>query len=617
MLCYSCGFKLHTGDETECRLCGAKFAVRCGMCGSPNSEFSSYCSQCGEKLARENPKISKTNNSQLSENRKNVAVIFADVSGFTKLSENMDPEEVRDIINDCFTYITRPVYELEGTIDKFIGDCVMILFGAKYSHSDDARRAAVCALQMKDLVKSFSETYLSSKGIKLNLSIGVNYGLVVTGKVGNYFDQDYTVMGDTVNIAQRLQANASEGVILASESVYATTRDFIVYTDAGSINAKNRKEAVKCYSPIEVKREHLFEAGFTFLGRENEISLMNSIYARTKRAGTQLVSVAGDAGIGKTRLVKEFLSEVDTGAKKIWVECSSTFQSRSLHLLSTALMTIMNINVRDNNNVKLHRLVSFLDYIMPDFPEEETKRACDYLGMVMGLSRDNDFTMILNSMSIENIRREVIKQLKIFIENLCKKNTCIMVVDDLHWADDTSLRIMKEVLSTLKEPRIMFVLTSRVDMNEIIPGLESKGRAISLSALDDKNTKEMTCSLLTCSGLDEKLFSAVKHFTGGNPLYIKELAAALIRTEKYKIQDGIAFPSSDTMLSLPDNIQNLVLANISDLDDNIRSFLQIASVAGKYFSLTLVKKIMGPDLADDVLLRKPVMLNIIALKSVN
>ena len=178
MICFNCGYQLNSNDAEQCKVCGVNFPVKCQSCGKPNPKLANFCLNCGEDL--NNSEIKIFQNVKLEENRKNVAVIFADISGFTSLSERFDPEEVREIINDCFQYITKSVYELEGTIDKYIGDCVMILFGAKYTHSDDAKRAVSCAIQMLKSIEDFSKERLSKMGISLNLSIGIDYGLVVT-----------------------------------------------------------------------------------------------------------------------------------------------------------------------------------------------------------------------------------------------------------------------------------------------------------------------------------------------------------------------------------------------------------------------------------------------------
>lgn len=617
MICYNCGYQFHTAEEGECGLCGAKFAQKCTACGYPNSEFARFCFFCGNKLSDSLDRSSVENYETLSESRKNVAVIFADVSGFTKLSESLDPEEVREIINDCFNFITRPVYEMEGTIDKFIGDCVMILFGARYSHADDAKRAVMCAMEMMELIKDFNENNLSARGIALNLSIGVNYGLVVTGSVGNYFDKDYTVMGDTVNTAQRLQYGAGEGTILVSESVYHKTHDVISYSRAKDLQAKNKKQAVKCYIPLTLNSDYSFETELPFMERQRELELLDAIYRKSASGITQVVSVVGEAGVGKTRLVKEYLSVIESSVKKIWADCSHSSQSRSYYLISLILNQIMNLNPTDSNSVKQHRLLSFLNFIMPQSAEEEVKRAGDFLGLMMGMHRDNDFNIILNSMDINNIRREMVRQLSAFLTNYSKQSSYIIIVDDIHWADEVSLQILNDTLPLISGAGIFFIFTSRVDIRKMLPWISIEKNYIPIGPISEESTAKLVCRLIGCNETGDKLREAVVKLTRGNPLYIKEYVSAIKRSGKYTVSNGTVFLDDDLVYSLPDNLQSLVLASMSELEDSSREFLQVASVVGKDFSLSFVKNIMGNKNEGEDLLRQPLLMNIITLKSVN
>lgn len=617
MICFSCGFKLNTGEETECRLCGAKFTVKCPACSYPGSAVAKYCFNCGAKIVKSEAGSSVQNFDTLSESRKNVAVIFADISGFTALSEKMDPEEVREIINDCFNYITKPVYVLEGTIDKYIGDCVMILFGAKYSHSDDAKRAVKCAMEMMKLIRSFSENMLSSRGIQLNLSVGINYGLVVTGSVGNYFDKDYTVMGDIVNTAQRLQASAGEGVILASESVYMETRDVIEYSVVKEITVKNKEHSIRCYIPLRPNAKYVFEDEEPFTGRESEMSLLNTIYNSALNSGTRCVTLIGEAGIGKTRLLKEFTSKITGKVKKIWTECSSSSQNRVYSLISGILMSIMNINPEDSGSIKQHRLISFLEYILNGLSEDEIKRNYDFLGLLMGLGRDYEFQNILNSMSFENIRKGILRQLSIFFIHLCKRNRLVIIADDIHWADTTSLHMLKELTDLLPDINVFFMFSSRSHTEEFKPAKSQRYLTVSLEAFSVEKVEDFTCKLLKCNTVDRVLLENIVKFTKGNPLFIKEFVSNIKRTGKYFVKEGTAYIDDSEINSLPKNLQSLILSNISELDDAARSILQAASVIGKDFSLSLVNRISETEYNESSLLSLPVQLNIISLKSVH
>ncbi|MFZ5987359.1 MAG: adenylate/guanylate cyclase domain-containing protein [Bacillota bacterium] len=616
MICFNCGINLHNNESKECQLCGVKFALVCPSCDFPNPGMGKYCFNCGTKLARFESQSSVQNYDTLSENRRNVAVIFADVSGFTALSEKMDPEEVRELINECFSYITRPVYELEGTIDKYIGDCVMILFGAKYIHTDDAKRAVVCAMKMLTLIREFSEQRLASRNLSLTLSIGINYGLVVTGSVGNTFDKDYTVMGDIVNTAQRLQSNAQRGSILVSESVFLETKGIIHYSKPMEIKVKNKEKPVRCYSPIEVNVEHEYGSSSAFVGRENELGLLVSIYNSALNTSAKCVNVIGEAGIGKTSLIKELSSKLSNDIKKIWVGLSSLSQNRVYYTISSILMNIMNINSGDSTSVKQRRLMSFLDYILVDLSEEDIKRNFDFISLVLGLGRDNEFQNVLNSMSFDNIKREIVKQLSVFFINLSKKYKLVIVVDDIHWSDTNSLHILGELIQTLSLVNITFVFSSRYEVEELKCLEDLKYHTLKLGTLNRKGIRELICKLLGLKGVDKTLLGAVAKFTNGNPLYINEFVQNIRKSDSFTIKNGIGYIDAAEVTSLPTNIQSLILSNLSELGDATRNFLQVASVAGSEFNLSIVGTLLeysNDELGD--LLRLPVHMNMISLKT--
>lgn len=551
----------------------------------------------------------------LDESRKNVAVMFADISGFTSLSEKLDPEEVREIINECFNYITSPVYELEGTIDKYIGDCVMILFGARYMHMDDAKRVVLCAMKMMDLISEFSTNMLSTKGVRLNLSVGINYGLVVTGSVGNYFDRDYTVMGDIVNTAQRLQMSAGEGVILASESVFTETKDKFEYSEPIEVKVKNKENPVKCYRPLRINSEYFFDREMSFIERQKEIAQLNSIFNEALNTGLKCAVVTGEAGLGKTRLLKEFVSKLGNDLKKVWVDCNTISQNRCYSLVSCILSGIMNINMQDSPNMKKHRLISFLDYILTDFSDEEIKHNYDFLGLLMGLERDKDFQSIFDSMSHDNIHRELLKQLALFFTSLCRKQRLLVTVDDAQWADSGSIQILNDLLPILGSLKAVFVFSSRFDLKTFLLQNSSFKTEVKLNPLSKAGVRNLACSLLDVHKVEDQLFDAILKFTKGNPLFIKELLSNIKRKGIYSIQKGQAVIEEDELEKIPENIQNLIRSNISTLDGKSLRILQAASVIGKEFSFSLVNHLLDNTITNEEIADIPVQMNLIELKS--
>ncbi len=615
MICFNCGLKLNSGNDSECRFCGVKFSAKCSACHFPSPQSARFCFNCGNRMTNLDEFSSVENFGTLAESRKNVAVMFADISGFTSLSERLDPEEVREIINECFNTITSPVYELEGTIDKYIGDCVMILFGARYTHTDDAKRVVMCAMKMMDLIAMFSASVLSSKGVKLNLSIGINYGLVVTGSVGNYFDRDYTVMGDIVNTAQRLQISAGEGEILVSESVFTQTKDKFEYSHPIEVKAKNKENPVRCYRPLRINSEYFYDKELSFIERQKEIGQLNSIFNEALNTGLKCAIVTGEAGLGKTRLLKEFTSKLGNDIKKVWVECNTISQNRSYSLIAGILAGLMNINTLDSGSLRKHRLISFLDYILAGYSEDEIKHNYDFLGLLMGFERDKDFQSIFDSMSHDNIRRELLKQLELFFSNLCRRQTLLVILDDAQWADNGSIQILNDLIPMIKDIKAVFIFLSRYDLKTLLVTEKRYKTELRLSTLSRLGVRNLTCALLNAHKVEEQFFDAILKFTKGNPLFIKELLSNIKRKGILTVEKGQAGIEENELKKMPENIQNLINSNISALDGTSLKILQAAAVVGKEFSFSLVNRLLDYSITNEEIAGLPVQMNLITLKS--
>ena len=614
MICVNCGYKILSSDTMECKLCGMKFPNKCTSCGSPNPVMAKYCFNCGEKVVKEEYSSSIENYHTLTENRKRVAVIFADVSGFTSLSESMDPEEVREIINETFDYITRPVYELGGTVDKYIGDCVMILFGAKYSHGDDAKRAVICAMKMMEAIKEYSNEGLAKRGIILELSIGINYGLVVTGSVGNYFDKDYTVMGDVVNTAKRLQDSANRGSIFVSDSVFSESKEDIDYSNPSEIMVKNKTNPIKYYLPISIKKS-ISNKNKVLVNRDKELDILKDIYY--KSSGYNSALIVGEKGVGKTSLIKKFTSVSIDKSKEVWIECSPVYSDRVYHVISSLLFNIMNINFNDIERIKKNRLASFLDYILGNLDEESIKRNSDFLKLVMGLSRDNEFQNILNSMEYSDIEDETINQLTIFFKALREKYKVTIVIDDLQWSDIESVKILGKLVEGLSSKDCIFLFTSRYDVDGLTPSNKKHIKNINLKNLPKEGIKKLSCNLLQCDDIAPLLLDEIIRFTSGNPLYIEEFVKSMKSNNTYYIEDNMAYILKDNINILPNTIEKLILSNMAQLDDDSKRFLQIASIIGKDFNLSWIRELFNDKFSEVNVLKILNQLNLISLKFVH
>ncbi len=271
--------------------------IKCPSCGFENPSQFNFCGRCGFPLSSDvKPRVISE---EKVEERRNVAIIFADISGFTRLSLQYDPEELKNIISRAFDRLINIIQRYGGYIDKIIGDCIMALFGTPVSHEDDPLRSVLCALELKEEIKLISREL----NVPLNLSIGINWGLCITGDMG--IPGSFTVMGKEVNFAERLQESAPPGTIFVSKSLKEITEKEIKYIKR-NIKIKGFEEPVEVYEPVEVLSTHILREHGEFFDRENEIKILKRTFEEVKSGKGRILYIHGEAGAGKLLLWKIF-----------------------------------------------------------------------------------------------------------------------------------------------------------------------------------------------------------------------------------------------------------------------------------------------------------------------
>lgn len=613
MICVNCGFRLHSIHSHECRLCGMKFHHKCLSCHSMNPLMANYCFNCGDKLIKDESLTSHNNSYILTENRRNIAVLFVDVTGFTALAEKLDPEEVRDIINNCFEFITKPVYTLEGTIDKYMGDCVMVLFGAKYPHSDDPYRAVACGMEMMERIKQFNSQRLYNTETELDICIGISYGLVVTGSVGNYFDKDYTVMGDVVNTAQRLQSIAEKGTILVSESVYLETKDVISYTNGATYHLKNKQNEILAYSPLENLKRNSYEV-VTLIERDQQLVSLNDVYKN--RNNTICINVFGDAGIGKTTLIKEFSKNSNQNSSEIWVDCIPILRNKAYNVIASIISEILNIGKEESNQIKFRRIKDHVKFALRDKNDEDIIKNYNLLALMMNLEVEKDFKNILNSMNYEDIQNQILKQLIIFFENIATDRSYVIVIDDIQWGDSDSQEILLKLVNSLFQINLVFILISRYEIEVLNSINNDKKYTLQLENLSEGGVQRLASNLIGVDEIHHSLTETLMQFTKGNPSFIKEFINSISRRKQIYIKDHYAYVEQSQLTLIPNTIEGLVMSNLSDLDFTSMSILNIAATVGKEFTLSWVTDLINDKAELENSIDKLIKQGFISLKSV-
>jgi class 3 adenylate cyclase len=309
----------------------------CTQCGSENLPDDYFCGECGSdirKLKKASPvdysepqsytpkfladKI-LTTRSSIEGERKLVTVLFADVANYTAISEKLDPEEVHQIMDDCFKILMEEIHKYEGTINQFTGDGVMALFGAPVAHEDHAQRACYAALSIQKALENYEEKIKKDFGADFKMRIGLNSGPVIVGSIGDDLRMDYTAVGDTTNLASRLENMARPGTSLVSNHTHRLAREFFEFKSLGKVAVKGKKTPLEAFeiikaSEVETRLDASIAKGLTkFVGRKKSMAALMDAYKKTQTGSGQVVGVVGDAGVGKSRLLLEFSNRLPQG----------------------------------------------------------------------------------------------------------------------------------------------------------------------------------------------------------------------------------------------------------------------------------------------------------------
>ncbi len=560
LACAACGFVNPEGFRF-CGSCGSAIAQTCVSCGARIPEGSRFCGACGRPVGEggEEPHA-------VPSDRRPVSIVFADLVGFSTLAEQMDPEELRALMTSTFAELSAEVEKREGTVEKFIGDAVVAVFGAPTAHEDDPVRAVESALVMQEVVGRRSQKTPAA----IELRVGVNSGLVVAGTVGD--GTQTGVMGDAVNVAARLQQAAGSGEVLVSEAVWRRVRDRFEGAAVGPLELKGREQRVGAHR-IVGRREASARRQAPFVGRHDELSLLELLWSGAAKGTTHVVSLVGEPGVGKSRLLSEFPIRED--ALDVRITCGSE------RAFGPFLDLVERILGRIPSDVEeLTRLAAGVGV------DEETGRL---LAVFLGLGDAPPVT----HMADEQQRRQVFTGVWQFILASRGDRPAMILLDDVHWADQSSLDLLGFLLERLSGVPIMVVLAYR-------PGFERVERAtlraghtgIRLEPLTREESVELAEGFLGLAGLPADLERIVADRAEGNPFFVEELLQALLELGSLAVVEGRAVLTK-VEVEIPDTVQGTILARIDRLAPAERNLLQHAAVIGRAFSAELLRFASG------------------------
>jgi class 3 adenylate cyclase/tetratricopeptide (TPR) repeat protein len=610
MICPECQNEIPEGSKF-CPECGTKIDLTCPGCGKSIPPGSKYCLECGYSLyppasPEEIPKIDYqhpqsytpkhlaekilTTRSAIEGERKIVTVMFADVTGFTAISEKLDPEDVHAVMDGCFKILMDEIHRYEGTINQFTGDGVMALFGAPIAHEDHAQRACYAGLAIQHALTPYSQKLKENYGIDFKMRIGLNSGAVVVGTIGDDLRMDYTAQGDTANLASRMESSAEPGSVLATENTYRLSKAFFAFNPPESLRLKGKFEAVNAHkligtTGVKTRIAASTARGLTrFVGRNHELETLNEAFARVQTGEGQVAGLVGEAGVGKSRLLLEFRRALPRGE-------STYLEGRCLHYggvipylpILDVLRFFFGVKEGEHEPVikqklgdRIRALGSDLMHVIPAFQDllSLTVEDAVFAGLEPKQKRE---------MTFEAIRDLLIRG--------SQERPLILAVEDLHWIDRTTEEFLNYMIGWLPRTRILLLLMYRPEYTHPWSG-KSYYRLINMGQLSSGNSAELVAAILEGGDVAPELRDLILGRASGNPLFMEELTHTLVENGSIqKKKNRFVLTRNLSSIDVPDTIQGIIAARMDRLAEGPKKIMQLASVIGREFAFRILESI--------------------------
>jgi predicted ATPase/class 3 adenylate cyclase len=589
-----------------CGECGARMERICPKCHAANPPQFKFCGECGQALHK--PSLSSpinyseprsytpkfladkilTSRSAVEGERKLVTVMFADVAGSTSMSEKLDPEDVHRIMDGCFHILMDEIHKYEGTINDFRGDGLMALFGAPIAHEDHAQRACLAALHIQKALAAYREQLQQTYGIDFKMRIGLNSGNLVVGTIGDDLRMDYTALGDTANLAARMEALAVPGTVMLSSNTFRLVQDYFECLPKGKTKVKGKEEPQESFELVQAREiETRLEASVArglnqLVGRHLEMEFLRAAFERVKEGEAQIIDIVGEAGVGKSRLVYEFHKSLGHGVTLANGKCLQYGRNINFLPVIDLLRGIWGIEGEMAGEETSRRL------------EQATKGDLSamtpfYRNLLSLKVDDPQFTM-LNPEGRKFATFEAVKELFI---HLSKEKPLLVFLDDVQWMDKTSEDLFTFFSRSIPGQKILMLSAYRPEGSPAWTKGATHYQRLFLEALGSRSSVRLVRNILDGLPMEPALEQRIIEKTGGNPFFIEEIVRELLDREDIKTSGDIYRPTRPIdQLRIPDTVQGVLAARMDRLSEDLKRTMQVASVIGRDFAYRILKSIM-------------------------
>jgi len=573
---------------------------------------SKFCNDCGQRL--EEVVEAEKASPELEGERKHVTVLFSDMSGYTAMSERLDPEDVKEITSHIFDRISKVIGKYEGFVEKFVGDAVMALFGVPETHEDDPVRAIQAAREIHDLVEALSPELEERVGRPLSMHTGINTGLVVTGEV-DMEKGTHGVAGDSINLASRLSGLAKEGEILVAPDTYRQAEGYFTFEALEPTTVKGKTEPVRFYKVISQKQipvttHRLSGVRADLVGRKVELTELREAIEDLGTGKGGIFSICGDAGTGKSRLVEEFKAHLDL-EKIQWFEGHAYAYAQNIPYfpLIDLLNRAFHIEEGDSTEKVRQKIESGVEDLV-----EKKEGIVPYIGSLYSLGYPE-----IEEVSPEFWKSRLRDAAQMILSALARRAPTVYFLEDLHWADPSFVELLRHVLMEIRQPAIVLCVYRPVF--NLFTTEQSRSMAkvyheIRLQDLSSSEAQSMLESLLKTDNIPSDLRRFVQDKAEGNPFYLEELVNSLFETETLIWDNGSwKVTGTITETDISSTINGVISGRLDRLEKETKRVLQEASVIGRAFLYEILKRITALKHDIDGFLRGLEQLDIIRTRS--
>ena len=612
MKCPNCDH--HAPESSKfCNQCGNKLLLICSECEKENPPGSKFCAECGSAFQTSGPDLSPleekidkiqrylpqgltdkilAQKDRIEGERKIVTVLFCDLVGYTAMANKLDPEDTFNLMDQVSEILIHKVHDYGGTVNQWTGDGLYALFGAPIALEDGPQRAIRSAMDMHKELTKFSEKITKEQDISpLRMRIGINTGPVVMGTIGNSLRVDFTAIGDTVNLASRIEGIAEPGTVYVTNETFKQAEHYFRFEALGRKKVKGIDTPIHVYQVIapsnrSTRFDVSAERGLTpLVGRDREIDLLLEGYGMAKSGRGQVFAIVAEAGTGKSRLLYEFRKRLtNEDITVLEGKCLSYSKSMAYQPILDIVKSHFGIERDDRETDIRKKLQAGIENL-----HLETSKILPFMFELFSFKE----TGVDSSIKAPGLAKERISEyLGQIVIRASEPKPIVLIVEDLHWIDKNSEFLLEDLINSIAGSAVLLILTYRPEYEEHW-GRKSHYNQLNLNRLINRESVDMVRNLLGIRDVDPKLQELVIEKAEGIPFFIEELIKGLIDMSLLIEQEGTYLVSAEfENLDLPATIQNIILARVDQLPEQAREILQIGSVIGREFNYELIREVV-------------------------